>query len=491
MHTTQSDTCDGHGLGRRLRIIASALLAALIAACGGGGSGGGVSPPPVATGVAPTFTAQPQGQTVAAPATASFTVVADGSPSPTLQWQVSADGGSTWQNIGGATAASYSTAATVQGDSGQQFRVVASNSVATVDSNAALLTVTTVPAAAVRYFSGNDGGATGAELWKTDGTPAGTVLVKDINPGPANSSPGGFTEFNGAVYFAAFDGVEGRVLWKTDGTAAGTMAVAPGAGVGSPGFFTPFNNALYFQANDGIHGAELWKTDGTAAGTVMVMDINPVPTSGSSPAFFTVFNGALYFQADDGTHGRELWKTDGTAAGTVMVADINPAGGNSFPSSLTVFNGALYFQASDGVNGSELWKTDGTAAGTVMIELVPGPLGSAPSQLIVFGGALYFQASNGVDGTELWRSDGTRFGLDDDQGHLQRAEQQQHRRVHRLQRRPLLPGQRLHARRRALEDRWQQRRHRAGCGHQHESGTCRQLAAEPHRPRRRAVLPGR
>jgi ELWxxDGT repeat protein len=95
----------------------------------------------------------------------------------------------------------------------------------------------------------------------------------------------------------------------------------------SPSDFTEFNGALYFGADDGVHGNELWKTDGTAPGTVMVKDINTaVAGASASPNAFTAFNGALYFSANDGVHGVELWKTDGTAAGTVMVKDINPTG---------------------------------------------------------------------------------------------------------------------------------------------------------------------
>lgn len=62
------------------------------------------------------------------------------------------------------------------------------------------------------YFSADDG-ANGNELWKSDRTSEGTVLVGDINPGSASSTPGGLTEFNGELYFSANDGVNGIELW--------------------------------------------------------------------------------------------------------------------------------------------------------------------------------------------------------------------------------------------------------------------------------------
>ena len=107
------------------------------------------------------------------------------------------------------------------------------------------------------------------------------------------------------LYFAGSDNTAGFELWTTDGTAAGTVMVADiSAGVGGsyPFYFTAFNGEYYFMADDGGTGDELWKTDGTAAGTVMVKDINP-GAFGSSPRGFTVFNGKLYFSAQDGANG--------------------------------------------------------------------------------------------------------------------------------------------------------------------------------------------
>ncbi len=144
----------------------------------------------------------------------------------------------------------------------------------------------------------------------------------------------------------ANDGTHGDELWKSDGTAAGTMMVkdiGPGSSGSDPQDLTNVNGTLYFDANDGRDGSELWKSDGTAAGTVMVKDIDPGSDS-SVPQDLTNVNGTLYFAANDGAHGDELWKSDGTAAGTVMVKDIDPGATGSGPSfDLTNVNGTLYF----------------------------------------------------------------------------------------------------------------------------------------------------
>ncbi len=268
------------------------------------------------------------------------------------------------------------------------------------------------------FFAVNDG-THGNELWTSDGTTAGTMLVEDINPGPSDSIsgfiPGIFTAANGTLFFPATDGTHGTELWKSDGTVAGTAMVKdvnPGAGDGFGlgfGFITDVNGTVYFAGNDGSHGFELWKSDGTAAGTVMVKDINPAGDAVQGPMINV--NGTLFFSADDGTHGFELWKSDGTAAGTVMVKDINPTGDSVVGTNFVNFNGTLFFSANDGTHGVELWKSDGTVGGTVMVADINSGLGdSAPQNFAVMNGELFFSADDGAHGAELWESDGSPAG---------------------------------------------------------------------------------
>jgi ELWxxDGT repeat protein len=224
-------------------------------------------------------------------------------------------------------------------------------------------------------FFGATDGIHGNELWRSNGTPAGTVLVRDINPGPGDSTPTDFADVSGTLFFVANDGAHGAELWKSNGTAAGTALVddiAPGKLPSNPRDLANVNGTLFFRANDGIRGHELWRSNGTAAGTVLVKDINPGSAS-SHIRYTTNVNGTLFFAANDGTHGNELWTSNGTAAGTFLVRDINPGHGaynGSYPKYLTNINGTLFFEADDVVHGGEPWVLDPAHSSA---QFVPSP----------------------------------------------------------------------------------------------------------------------
>ena len=224
------------------------------------------------------------------------------------------------------------------------------------------------------YFTANDG-VNGVELWRSDGTEAGTVLVKDINPGgssaPENlTSVGGF--FDKTLYFTANDGVSGVELWKSDGTAAGTVLVkdiAPGAASSTPAELASVGGVLLFAADDGTNGVEPWTSDGTGAGTTLIKDVAPGEAS-SDPALFTSGGNAaaIVFVATEATAGREWRSTDLTAGGTKLAFDTNPGAAGSFPSDQAVssLSGDLIFAAdvTASPGDAELhWRSDSRSIG--------------------------------------------------------------------------------------------------------------------------------
>lgn len=224
------------------------------------------------------------------------------------------------------------------------------------------------------FFVGCDTLPHGNELWVSDGTAAGTHLVKEINPLPYG---------HGAYYFGFNDYT-----------------------------LIAYHNKVYFYGSDGVHGAELWRSDGTDTGTVMVKDINPMGDAFNLADFafgaLQVAGDKLYFCANDGVNGPELWSTDGTAANTHMVTDFLSGIAGSNPSYLWTLDNKLCFSAFDGAD-TGVYVTDGTDTGTHLLMnriIVPN------SEHTVMNHKLYFFAdSSGIPGSgSLWVTDGTPAG---------------------------------------------------------------------------------
>jgi ELWxxDGT repeat protein len=147
-------------------------------------------------------------------------------------------------------------------------------------------------------------------------------LVKDIAPGAGTPYWPYETEavtLGDLAVFAAYDSVHGIEIWKSDGTAAGTQPfadVCPGICSSGPWGQTVVGSTVFFGADHGIHGRSLWKTDGTAEGTTLIREISP-----SAPV---ALGSLLVFNATTPEGGQEIWRSDGTRAGTVRISEQRP-----------------------------------------------------------------------------------------------------------------------------------------------------------------------
>ena len=204
--------------------------------------------------------------------------------------------------------------------------------------------------------------ATGAELWRSDGTVGGTFMLTDACPGTCSSSPQNLTAVGDSLYYSAIDPTHGRELWLTDGTPANTALVVELAPANlSPQFtyMAASGSALLFTTD---FPQALWRTTGTAVSTeiIAMLQARDLTTVGTD----------VFFRASTPGTGSELWRSDGTAAGTAMVADLCPGACGFFDTAISPsFVGSpqlLYFLRFDGTK-TDLWRSDGTAGGTFMV----------------------------------------------------------------------------------------------------------------------------
>ncbi len=240
------------------------------------------------------------------------------------------------------------------------------------------------------------------QLWRTDGTSAGTKLLRIFPYG--NTTLVGVGDY---VYFSAKDGTGDTELWRTNGTAQGTHRVADirSSDSSSPYNLTALDDTLYFVATDDSGDTELWKSDGTSSGTLRVKDINT--TDSSNPSNLTAIDGKLYFAANDGANGTEPWISDGTSAGTTMLGDVNTnntGADNSDPNYFVQFGSKIYFSANSG-GGPALWEYD--PFGPPITETCTAATARFVADITAFDGKLFFKGSNDGSDFELFYYNGS------------------------------------------------------------------------------------
>jgi len=241
------------------------------------------------------------------------------------------------------------------------------------------------------------------------------VLVKNIRTGAAETSfnPKMQVALGNRALFTGDDAVHGEELWISDGTAAGTHLVKdiwPSLNGASITGMTVTGNRAFFSAHDGVHGAELWVTDGTAAGTRMVVDLVP-GEAGSAPDQLGAYGEGVLFISDQEVSGRIfVHYSDGTAEGTKKIGDA-PASSNRKGRRIWSDGIQAWVFLPDSENTrEELWKVHGNGTPLGLVQHASLPTGVDATPLGVLGGNFLFQVFTPVSSpllsyqVSLWKS---------------------------------------------------------------------------------------
>ena len=235
------------------------------------------------------------------------------------------------------------------------------------------------------------------QLWATDGTDAGTTMIRAIGSAerPVISLGANATRLYFCAGTGSFSDCEPYV---TDGTAAGTVRLTTSRTAFGGGALTAAGGLYFFSGSTAGGDFGLWHTDGTPAGTRALFSF---ATLGYEAVGGIAWSDAdnLYVNVQNTAHLRGLYRLNVTTGATVELA---PNGFSSFAENALELGGARYF-IMDGI----LWRSDGTPAGTSRLIPPPPLLYPAVNPLVRVGNRMVFVNSDPTHGAELWASDGT------------------------------------------------------------------------------------
>lgn len=257
----------------------------------------------------------------------------------------------------------------------------------------------------------------GSEPWVSNGTVAGTRLLRNVAPGSDDAAPRLLGEVPGSrALFAASTIEAGNELWVTDGTTAGTEPlpeIVPGVDGARIWRLGALGDEQLLAVVHEAASLEIWRSDGTAAGTSLVRKLQAPVGMGEPigmPPDSAEFDGRLYFAAGDAATGLELWVSDGTDGGTYRFADLVPGGESSWPNRFVADGERVGFTANLGAPSfaSAAWVLDDTSSQPRRIQL-PIPIQHSYVVGRVPGGLIVLSRNSPTD-VRLWFSDGSPGG---------------------------------------------------------------------------------
>ncbi|MEZ6097863.1 MAG: FG-GAP-like repeat-containing protein [Pirellulaceae bacterium] len=223
-------------------------------------------------------------------------------------------------------------------------------------------------------------------------------LLMDINPGPASSYPRDFVKIGDYLFFTAEQLNTGRELWRTDGTPDGTILLAdavPGSSSGDPREFSVVDGRLTYTVNLPT-GTSRYVSDGTIAGTVPYVSVEGI----SDAVLFAVLGDVNVFQLQNSDGRVELWTYDNEMQNGTKLFEAEAA--DDVLSYVGVLNDKLYFHVTDGADTSELWATNGAIEHTYRIATLD--VSGTATSLVELGDHVLFLYMDSSGNREIWKA---------------------------------------------------------------------------------------